>query len=248
MHIFLDSTQADVDGDGRSTFFWSKPLRLGLQGQRIRVAVESASFFMTQPNISQTNNSITVNGNNYSLPVGWFDASSLADELTTLIAPDNCVVSFSQTASKFSFTSNVSVSISGSLLKPMGFNDTETYLGLNIEAPAYCALSGAVSVDINTSIQTRNVSNNMQATTTLCRIPVSVSFGELLIYSSVLTYSDASDYTLPRLEVWFCDQDGQLMKFDKWNLVLYIEASGEPSFQNLNDNYNLAPDTIQPQG
>ncbi len=212
--IFLHSNDAVVSISSAEKIFYLEQSITAPAGYRLLIGLTNFTIPNTMYNVTDNNNTITINGNSTTIPTGNYSADSLATEIQDRVA-EVSLCSFDSENNVFSFT------FTGSYV----FNSTtmERQLGLRNQLPT-TAVSSYTATDVcdlggitNIYIRLRNLTmNNLDSRGKTSNIIASVvnntNYGGYIFYvpPEVLYYM-INESSVSHLDIELSDQEGDLI-------------------------------------
>lgn len=207
------------------------------------MSLQLFSFYATCPNIDARHNTIVRDaGPGLTVTPGQYDAVRLAEVLAGLL---DVMVSFDDNTLGFTFQSDTSFTLQGSIMPLLGWpSSEEVYTSVDgaLKSPGVCNLGGTRFIEVSTSLATDNIVNGDRSGLVLARLPISGSYGELISYSAMDVAATCLERTLSTLTILITDDAGQPISFTgtDWCLSLFFKASPDPLYMDLIEHYSLA--------
>lgn len=212
--IFLHSNDAVVSISSAEKIFYLQESITAPAGYRLLIGLTNLTMPNTMYNVTDNNNTITINGNSTTIPNGNYSADSLATKIQdTLAEVSTC--SFDPENNVFSFTFTGSYVFNSSTM--------ERQLGLRNQLPT-TAVSSYTATDVcdlggitNIYIRLRNLTmNNLDSRGKTSNIVASIvnntNYGGYIFYvpPEVLYYM-INENNVSHLDIELSDQEGNLI-------------------------------------
>lgn len=247
--IFLSSTGTNQVVNGTSTntdiSFYFDPIILSTSDTaHFVLGLEQASIPVSINMVNSTNNSMTINSNVYTIPVGNYTIAELITYLNTVYGAIQFVYNSITNKVQVTIVPAAVLVISGTATKLLGFT-AGTYPDL---AAGVYIFTGVVNLTSTTGIiiqldnvKTSNRDNSFRTGATLARIPITCAPLRILQYFNATPfYTQISNRELTYLRVRLLNDDYSLLDLvgkPDWFMVIRVDYTDKTVVQDLPNEF-----------
>jgi hypothetical protein len=221
-----------------------------------RFSIVSASIPFSFYNINSNANQFQLNGTTYTLAKKNYNAYQLRDAINSLISTSGIAVSFDKQTLHFSFTrSTLAFTFNAlSLGVILGFNSSTTYTSTFVNGKYTIESVNAVdlvmrNIYVKSNLAPNNIyENSVQTNSILYRIPINVSFGNIIYFqnTSDINLNNEATSKFSTLEFTLTDSNQNLLDLNNaaYQLEFFLDLEDEDAFSQRYTLYN-APKPVQ---
>lgn len=239
LSIFINSNDAVISISDAEKIFYLQESINAPPGYRLIIGLTNLTMPNAMYNITDNNNSITINGVTTTIPNGNYSADDLATQISTASAEvTSCT--FEPNNNVFSFNLAGSYVINSSTMeRQLGLRkQLPTSAGTSYTASGICDLGGVTNIYIRIrNITMNNLDSRGKTSNIIASIVNNTNYGGYIFFvPPEVLYYQINESALSHLDVELTDQEGNIIDLNgaDFNLTLTIHyvKQRESTFKN----------------